>query len=128
MTIDRSHFSLTLGLAIVLAATLCFVGRRRLADSWRWRGLISLVIAAGIAPTIFRSQSGSFTHGFLTPAASVLVTAVHDMLLYPSQIRLRDFEALSFFVLLPIVFIAAVVFVAWSAIESFPKNHEPRGT
>src|SRR5882724_4744681 len=128
MTIDRGHFSLTLSLGVVLAGILCCVGRRRLADSWRWRGLISFVIAAGVAPTIFRSQPGSFAHGFLTPATFVLVTAVHDMLLRPSQISLRDFEALCLFILLPIILIAVVVFFAWSAIESRPRHHEHRGT
>ena len=128
MTIDRGHFSLTLTLAIIVAGVLCYLGRRRLANSWRWRGLVSLVIATGIAPTIFRNQSGSFAHGFLTPAVSVLVAAVHDMLLYPSQISLRSFAALCLFILLPIICIAMVIFFAWSGVGSLARNHEHRGT
>src|SRR5436309_588810 len=118
MTVDRDHFIMTLALGMVSAGILCFAGRRQLVNSWRWRGLISLIVAIAVAPTIFRSQSGSFAQGFLTPAVYVLVTAVQDMLVRPSQMSLRDFEALGLFVFLPIIFITVTVFFAWSAMAS----------
>jgi len=127
MKIDSPHFISTVTISVIVATILCFVARRRLRHSWRWRLVISLVIGMGIAPTIYRSQSGVFSDGLLSPAAFPLLH-LSEFFSDRSLYTLVGVEALFILMVLPIAWVAALVFFLWSGMVFLRSRHETDAT
>jgi hypothetical protein len=118
MTIDR-HFLETIPASIFIAAIFYFSFRRRVQHSWRWRMVISSVLAVGIAPMVLGDISGRFIPHFY-PMVLWLPGVLSDATLY----SVAGIEGVFLFFILPFIVTLALVLFLWFAIIRLISRYE----
>jgi hypothetical protein len=119
MTIDR-HFLETVPASIFVAAILYFSFRRRVQHSWRWRMVISAVLAVGIAPMVVPDISGGFT----VPHFFSMVLWLPGVLSDPTLYSVAGLEGAFLFFILPFIVTLAFVLFLWFAFIRLMSRHE----
>jgi len=119
MTIDR-HFLETVPASIFVAAILYLCFRRHVQHSWRWRMVISTVLAVGIAPMVLPDMSGGFTIPHFFPMVLWLPGVLSDPTLY----SVAGIKAAFLFFILPFIVTLAFVLFLWFAFIRLMSRYE----
>jgi len=90
--------------------------------------VISFVIALGVCPTIFPGSGGSFTDTFVIPAAVPLSIMFYGFLTHPSGMSASSVGESLPLLVLPIILVAAIVFLLWAGIETLVRKNEKQAT
>ena len=76
MTIEGRHFLETVPAGIFVAAIVYFSFRRRVQHSWRWRMIVSALLAVGSAPLILPDMSGGYSVPHFFPMIMFFIPAL----------------------------------------------------
>ena len=124
MKIEAVTYIVTAMVGLLITAILWFAVRRRLSRSWRWRVVVSFLLAASLTPTVFPPLFGSFWEGTVFPAVLFIPFWLVQVFTWNLDDTLWGF----IYSVLPIIVITALVFAFWSSRGFLRSGHEKHAT
>ena len=124
MKIEALTYSVTAIVGLLITALLWFAARRRLSRSWRWRVVVSFVLAASLTPTVFPPLFGSFWEGTVFPAVLFIPSWFGQVFAWNLDDTLWGF----IYFVLPIIVMTALVLAVWSGRGFLRSGHEKHAT
>jgi hypothetical protein len=124
MKIEVVAYIVTAMVGLLITAILWLAVRHRLPHLWRWRLVLSLVLAASLTPTVFPPLFGSFWQGTVFPAVLFIPSWLGQVFSWNLDDILWGF----IYFVLPIIVVASLVFSFWPGTRSFRGRDEKRAT
>ena len=117
MKFESHTYLLTAAVGFPIVSVLWFAARKRVQHSWRWRAALSLLLAAIVAPTIFRLLG----EASVLPAVVLIPNFVAELLAGGIDLWWG-----LLYLALPIIAVATIIFLVWAGLRVRRYTDETR--